>query len=726
MSGRTDRPIITTRQYTLRLTDFMLRFVRKLFGVADPVFSNSDDELSIQLECLEPRFLLSGNVIATMIGADLFLWGDGNDNEVSLEVIDNDIVLVGGNGTTINGTAERETLAENTSTLDGSVFAFMGGGNDQIVIQDGLVVRQSVLLFMGSGDDSVGIGASEISGNLIVVTYSGNNQLALDETVVQQNVMNFTGRGNDVSSIRGATINSNVLIFSGGGDDAVVVDQSNIQGNAEIHTASGNDDIAIMDSSVEKNFFVYTGSGDDFLYVAPMAVAGVSLFLMGSGDDSAVVNGASEFRGTNVFVGGTGNDQLEIDPVSRFEGRQIVVSSESDRVSDSTVSQRLSGEPNGAIARSDLAQQLFGTELVDVELSLDLSANNFVQSNDILVTRDMVFEVAGVTAPGAVVEIDSDSDGQFDDGSFTALADGSFSIDVDLQNNVSNLGANQINVRSTNERNTVAIDTVDVHYAIGSVVRFTSQLGSFDVELSSNPDLTTTVDNFLGYQQRYEGSILHRSAKTRVGGDFVIQGGGFRIENDDLVPIVTDPPVLNQFVTDSSNLRGTIAMALPSNDINGATSQWFINMSDDNVGLDDDLFVVFGRLIGTGIEVADAMHSINSSNISAVTLDSALNEVPLIDFDEFTQLISGSASIQAGQNRLTGLGTSFTTELTFGAEIQLDGNRFLIRSVISDDEAILESVSPVQITDSQLLISEEPEIENYVVFSSIGEILPTV
>jgi len=73
-----------------------------------------------------------------------------------------------------------------------------------------------------------------------------------------------------------------------------------------------------------------------------------------------------------------------------------------------------------------------------------------------------------------------------------------------------------------------------------------------------------TVQNFQNYVNDgdYVNSFIHRSALDSLNNPFIIQGGGFTVENNlsfGLVP--TDAPIVNELDPDRSNVRGTIAMA---------------------------------------------------------------------------------------------------------------------------------------------------------------------
>lgn len=105
-----------------------------------------------------------------------------------------------------------------------------------------------------------------------------------------------------------------------------------------------------------------------------------------------------------------------------------------------------------------------------------------------------------------------------------------------------------------------------------------------------------TVANFERYieENKYTDVILHRL----VAG-FVLQGGGFQWPDQQASPstIESFAPVANEFSSERSNTRGTIAMAKIGNDPDSATNQWFFNLADNSSNLDNQNggFTVFGK-----------------------------------------------------------------------------------------------------------------------------------
>jgi peptidyl-prolyl cis-trans isomerase A (cyclophilin A)/peptidyl-prolyl cis-trans isomerase B (cyclophilin B) len=141
------------------------------------------------------------------------------------------------------------------------------------------------------------------------------------------------------------------------------------------------------------------------------------------------------------------------------------------------------------------------------------------------------------------------------------------------------------------------------------VVVIETSMGDITVELY--PDKAPkSVENFLGYVKSgfYGGTVFHRVIKG-----FMIQGGGLTA---DLQRKETRSPIVNEATNGLKNTRGTISMAR-TNDINSATSQFFINTVDnrmlDNRGQTPDAYgyAVFGKVIA-GLDVVDKIEGVKT------------------------------------------------------------------------------------------------------------------
>ena len=151
--------------------------------------------------------------------------------------------------------------------------------------------------------------------------------------------------------------------------------------------------------------------------------------------------------------------------------------------------------------------------------------------------------------------------------------------------------------------------------AKASKVRFKTNKGDFVVELNAEK-APVTVENFLSYvkKKHFDGTTFHRVIPT-----FMIQGGGFAMENGKLVEKATDKPIKNEGRNGLRNQRGTIAMAR-TNDLDSATSQFFINVVD-NAMLDypsNGGYAVFGKVV-EGMDVVDKIKAVPTGD-STVTM----------------------------------------------------------------------------------------------------------
>ncbi len=344
------------------------------------------------------------------------------------------------------------------------------------------------------------------------------------------------------------------------------------------------------------------------------------------------------------------------------------------------------------------------------------NSNPVIASNGTLITKVPGFTVTGTTNPFALVGLDADGDGTFE-SSTTADSLGDYSISTTLTHTTANKGANRLVLRAVSGPNSA--DTVlNVHYAVGTVIRFATTSGTFDAELL-DADAPVTVANFQSYQESsvWQNLIVHRNVP-----DFVVQAGGFTVSGSQISSVPTAPPISNEFNPANSNLRGTIAMAMVSGNINSGTSQWFINVVD-NTFLDDGNFTVFGRIIGSGMQVVDAINNIPSRNIATLYNNGALGEVPLDNPPPAGTQITGTVSTQAGSNLVLGTGTTFTSQLQPGQSLRIGGRIHFISSIQSDTQVTLTAAAPATNNSVTAFRDAAPADDDFVIFSDISELL---
>ena len=183
---------------------------------------------------------------------------------------------------------------------------------------------------------------------------------------------------------------------------------------------------------------------------------------------------------------------------------------------------------------------------------------------------------------------------------------------------------------------------------LSPVVRMNTVFGPMDFAIYDRQK-PITATNFLRYvdEGRYfltdpptgqrAASFIHRAIVEPT--PFVIQGGGW------IATTNPSPPPGRIFPTQVlaygaiqnepgiSNRRGTVAMAKAGDDPNSATSQWFVNLSDNSASLDTSNggFTVFARVIGNGMDVADRIANLPIQDFSQQP-NGIFTNVPVIDY----------------------------------------------------------------------------------------------
>ncbi len=157
-------------------------------------------------------------------------------------------------------------------------------------------------------------------------------------------------------------------------------------------------------------------------------------------------------------------------------------------------------------------------------------------------------------------------------------------------------------------------------FAANPVVVMETSMGSVEIELNEEK-APISVKNFLEYVDSgfYSGTIFHR-----VINGFMIQGGGFL---PNMSEKKTRAPIKNEAGNGLNNDAGTIAMAR-TNELNSATSQFYINVSD-NTSLnhrsespDGFGYAVFGK-------VTTGMHVVNRIKMVKTGMMNGMGDVPM-------------------------------------------------------------------------------------------------
>ncbi len=259
-------------------------------------------------------------------------------------------------------------------------------------------------------------------------------------------------------------------------------------------------------------------------------------------------------------------------------------------------------------------------------------------------------------------------------------------------------------------------DEIVLVYGDNPVLSLNTNYGPIVIELFE-ADTPGTVENFLNYVNDgdYDYSFFHR-----LDADFVLQGGGYTTPSTTFTAVTQfDDVAADDAITNEpgiSNLRGTIAMAKLSGDANSATSQFFVNLSDDNAFLDTEdygEFTVFGQVLDmTTIDEIAAL-TVDTAN------DSPFAELPLgEDTDgDATQLVVITSI--AGQGEISGV-----KYLDADGDGQHDNDEELLAGITvyldADDDGVLDSGEIWTVTGTDGSYFFQVEEGTYVVRAEVS------
>ncbi len=227
----------------------------------------------LQLEALERRTVLAGNVVVLTIGDDLLVLGDHRANVVEIAADSGQVVVRGLDGTLVNGQSEL-ALTGHPAVAD-DLRVLLDGGSDSLLIHD-----------------------LSVGGDLQVLDslFGGQDQVTIDR----------------------AQIGDDLLVATGNNADAVLLDSVAVADDTTLLTGSGNDRLAITNSQLTGDLTLDTGNGADFVLIDSTTVGGNANVRLGNGDDTLAITLANQFSRETTLDGGRGRDRLLLDPATTF------------------------------------------------------------------------------------------------------------------------------------------------------------------------------------------------------------------------------------------------------------------------------------------------------------------------------------------------------------------------------------------------------------------------
>ena len=308
------------------------------------------------VESFEVRLLPSGNVVATVVDGTLTLNGDAKDNSVRVEISSGNVVVTGLDGTTINGDPDFEAVTGST-TLTGDVVARLGGGDDQLVFGDDLVIEGSVRVTDRLGASTLGMRSVKINGGLLVQTGRASDAISLVDTTIGGDARMATHAGKDLVSLSQTTVTGTLEVVTGSGKDGVVIDDGTLSSSARVRTGGGTDGALIRQTTIAGDLSARTGRRPDFLMFENSTVEGKSRVLMGQGGDSLVTQDTNEFKQSAVFRGQRGRrDAIDLSADTTFDAGKVVKGFHKQTVDASLIDSVLNDPDTGLLTLTTALQ----------------------------------------------------------------------------------------------------------------------------------------------------------------------------------------------------------------------------------------------------------------------------------------------------------------------------------------------------------------------------------
>ena len=333
-----------------------LALLRRMFQ-GPSVRASRRSQISCSAEQFEVRILPAGNVTATLVGDNLVLAGDSEDNSVRIEVDGGNVIVTGLDGTTINGDPDFDT---GLTSIAGDVVVELGKGDDTLAIGDTVVIEGSLRVTDKSGATTLGLRSVEIQGDLVVNTGKKNDRISLVDTSVAGDAKIATHRGKDLVSISQSTVTGALEVLTGRGTDGVVVDDSTLSDSARLDTGRGRDAALIRDTTIAEDLSAKTGRGRDFLMLDDSTIEGKTEALMQQGNDAFVTQDTVEFKGDAVIRGGRGRkDAIDLSVGTTFDAGQKVRGFRIESVPTSLIDSILDDPDTGLLTlASDLQDEI--------------------------------------------------------------------------------------------------------------------------------------------------------------------------------------------------------------------------------------------------------------------------------------------------------------------------------------------------------------------------------
>jgi len=266
------------------------------------------------------------NVVLARRG-QLQLTGDelGNDLQIDRDPDTKEFVILGRNGTTVNGVESLRIMGVRSirATMNGGddVLAFggfnlkaginadLGAGNDTLSLYNMVIVGR-VIVHGGDGDDTITVAAGcDLRSGGYLGGDEGANHVAITDSYVRGPMRILTGSDADLVEIHrnGFTSRASLSVRTGSGDDVVDYLGNTFQCPVETLTSMGVDTLNVKTSRFVKAVGMNCGDGDDVVNIERCTFDARFFISGGAGTNKASAVGGVFTNGGLLFAGGYGH-----------------------------------------------------------------------------------------------------------------------------------------------------------------------------------------------------------------------------------------------------------------------------------------------------------------------------------------------------------------------------------------------------------------------------------
>jgi hypothetical protein len=282
---------------------------------------------TLNLERLEGRVLLAGNVTTSLVGTTLTIDGDAQNNQVHITRVSPQKILLesGQSATTFNGKA---APVEIQFPDNGHLKINLKGGNDELSINQGWSVQpngtfivKSLTINMGTGQDGLTIYDTHVTGTTATTVSlgpdgnEGFNFLNIALGCQFAGALNVTATGGQ-SSVRifEASVGTHLNITQGVGPDEAWVRNTPVGGNVTVTMGAGDDHCRLHNITAGNTITFYGQQNNDTLLGEDLDAKDLKLYL-GAGNNTVELKrtGINPSILTNLLVNaGAGMDDIDI------------------------------------------------------------------------------------------------------------------------------------------------------------------------------------------------------------------------------------------------------------------------------------------------------------------------------------------------------------------------------------------------------------------------------